>query len=112
MGAIKKAVTGAWRAWSNASTSGSGCHPSSIVTNTTGSVVVMWSTRAATPGGGGSVVVVDDAGAGALTPAWATDGWPLVTTRRARPPVPLSHHVVPTAPTRTQKTNPPIATAI
>jgi hypothetical protein len=58
MGAIKNAVTGAWWAWRNANTSGRGCHPSSMVMNTTRSVVAMWSTRRATAEGGGSVVVV------------------------------------------------------
>src|SRR5262252_6158065 len=58
MGAIKNAVTGAWRAWRKANTSGRGCQPSSIVTKTTGSLVEMRSTRGATTGAGGSVVVV------------------------------------------------------
>src|SRR6516225_4484716 len=69
MGAIKNAVTGAWWAWRNANTSGRGCQPSSMVMNTTRSVVTTWSTRGATPGGGAVVVVGATLAGGALAGA-------------------------------------------
>src|SRR5262245_23687800 len=99
MGAIKNTVTGAWRAWRKAYTSGRGCQPSSIVTKTTGSLVEMRSTRGATVGAGGSVVVV-----GAVVFAAGLAGVrrraerDLVTTRPVCAPLPLVAHHVPPAP--------------
>src|SRR5262249_8329691 len=92
MGAIRNALTGAWWAWRNANTSGRGCHPSSMVMNTTRSAVTTWSMRGATPGGGAVVVVGATLAGGALAGAERPVRAAAAATRGGPPPDP-SHRV-------------------